>query len=1110
MATQQELIRRFETAPLPELQRIIYRPSQDEAAALKVWLGPDRYERLRKVALEPKTRGPSQKRKNVVVLHGIMGAELTVRKGKDEDVIWVNLLRVGAGRIRELRMKSDGSPEVDSYASDMMRKYYIEMLVGLGQEHNVQPFWFDWRRDLAESADQLQKSLTYWFGASSEVDFVAHSMGGLVVRTWIKRHKPRWDKGCRLVMLGTPNHGSFAIPQVITGAHKMVRKLETLDVRHDLGEFTRILNTFPGSLQMLPSPRVMPEMAPLYDAATWQGRGVSQSLLDRARKHHDSLAEVVDRERMAYIAGVGHLTAFGVRDWSGMDRLDGYTFTPEGDETVPHKLGFLNDDGGRVPVHFTRASHGELPNDPEVVTAVRQYLDSGEIKVLPASINAARGGVSGLPRGSGAARVLQEEWDQEVHQFTSTVQTARSRGSSADDRRERALEASVLSGFLDDNASMPAITSRGGNREASDEEDVESEKRSKPDPAGQVIEVAIQLGFIETFVDKKKSGAAPVDFLAAGHYQGVEPQYAEKALDIRLSRAVGLVDAATPDDEIDPDDLFITQGTRRGAVTMRLGEPYILPIPGSGLRIALAGLGPPGTFGRAELLLMVQEFTTTLAQLGCKHLGTVLIGSGTENMDIPTASRIWLETLHRLATSGLRVIPRITFVQNSAARAAEMDKAFKQVLERHKETWQGSIRYLGSPPSAAALASEKAKNEAPKGNPPPPNAEGPPTFINVSKIRDGYEFAAITNEASVPQRIIKVDPALVESVCRRLARNGVMKEQREWGTLLERLLIPRDLRTKLFSSASPVVFTVDASAARIPWEMLRVPSVLPEQQESSPVTSPQRLERHLDGFLGSKQGFGVTRQLRTVFAPAPALARGKNRNLKFLIVADPAEDASLPGAQEEAEAVAGIAAEFRERYRESTGGRYDVEIVKRIGPSEASREEVLCLLTSQAFDVLHFAGHCYFDEKNPVESGWIFHAERNERLTAAELSRLDYVPPFVFSNACESGITPDRVDERMLGIAPAFAESFFERGVRNFVCTAWPVDDLAALEFAREFYLSFLGLREKTGLNPSTIRDAMLDARRITAAAGTGGMETWGAYQHYGNPSFRFLKPATH
>ncbi len=40
-----------------------------------------------------------------------------------------------------------------------------------------------------------------------------------------------------------------------------VRKLALLDLTHNLRDLCTILNSFPGSMQMLPSPLQMPEMA---------------------------------------------------------------------------------------------------------------------------------------------------------------------------------------------------------------------------------------------------------------------------------------------------------------------------------------------------------------------------------------------------------------------------------------------------------------------------------------------------------------------------------------------------------------------------------------------------------------------------------------------------------------------------------------------------------------------------------------------------------------------------------------------------------------------------------------------------------------------------------
>jgi hypothetical protein len=183
----------------------------------------------------------------------------------------------------------------------------------------------------------------------------------------------------------------------------------------------------------------------------------------------------------------------------------------------------------------------------------------------------------------------------------------------------------------------------------------------------------------------------------------------------------------------------------------------------------------------------------------------------------------------------------------------------------------------------------------------------------------------------------------------------------------------------------------------------------------------------------------------------------------------------------------------------------NVEVVRLFGPREATRVAVLHQLVNNRFDLLHYAGHCVFYEKDPQGSGWLF--SHGSLLTAHELSRLDRVPRFVFSNACESGITPDRADKRNALLGPGFAEAFFGRGVANFICTAWPIDDTAALEFARRMCRGLLGL-QGSGQTPEPIHEALSAARQEIARLGLGGLQTWGAYQHYGDSFFRFFSDA--
>ena len=88
------------------------------------------------------------------------------------------------------------------------------------------PFAFDWRRPIEDEArrlaDAVDAALTRARRASQPVRIVAHSMGGLVARTMQLERPETWERmmardGARLLMLGTPNGGSWAPMQMLSG-----------------------------------------------------------------------------------------------------------------------------------------------------------------------------------------------------------------------------------------------------------------------------------------------------------------------------------------------------------------------------------------------------------------------------------------------------------------------------------------------------------------------------------------------------------------------------------------------------------------------------------------------------------------------------------------------------------------------------------------------------------------------------------------------------------------------------------------------------------------------------------------------------------------------------
>ncbi|PYJ71751.1 MAG: hypothetical protein DME76_00820 [Verrucomicrobia bacterium] len=581
------------------------------------------------------------------------------------------------------------------------------------------------------------------------------------------------------------------------------------------------------------------------------------------------------------------------------------------------------------------------------------------------------------------------------------------------------------------------------------------------------------------------------DAISVGHYVGVTPQYAELAIDRAISK--------TPRGKKRADGkLLITDLCQRGTIVGELGQIFILPDPRKpGRVIAIAGMGQPGTFRASELAILSRELVWALGRSGCKNLASVLIGAGAGNLETRDAVQAWLRgirrALHDAHAASQPRLRSITFVELSPGNFVRVHHALEEAVKTFGNDPETPMEIIYTAPSDAALreakraaekdAAKRASDEERRSFTAPTRttADAEPMRLTIQLQADTFQFAALTAEASIPQRDTRIDPALVEESNDALPVAESFAKQFDHGHLLGRLLLPRDMRDMILQQTVPIVLALDATTARIHWEM-----VAAEAAGAAVDFNPER-------FLGTFHG--LTRQLRTTFAQLPEPPILTERPLRVLVVADPAEDAPLPGAQEEGEAVAAIFDEFAQH----SGRR--VEVVRLFGPGRATRVNVLDHLINQHFDLMHYAGHCFFNKANPPLSGWIFTGQKV--LSANELNRIDQVPRFIFSNACESGITPDRADKRSALMAPSFAESFFARGA-NFVCTAWPVDDTAALEFARRFYRGILGLYDQS-LFAESLHEAMREARREIARLGAGGMQTWGAYQHYGDPNLRII-----
>jgi CHAT domain len=281
-----------------------------------------------------------------------------------------------------------------------------------------------------------------------------------------------------------------------------------------------------------------------------------------------------------------------------------------------------------------------------------------------------------------------------------------------------------------------------------------------------------------------------------------------------------------------------------------------------------------------------------------------------------------------------------------------------------------------------------------------------------------------------------------------------------------------------------IVFELDRALARLHWEMQ--PEDVGDDDDIVP--------------LSVRKPFA--RQLRTPYSPAPTRPARLTGKFKALVIGDPGDPEKgedLPGARSEALKV-----------YELLDARDDVDVEARIGAPNAPREgalfdvkpadrlEVLSLLLEGEYDLVHYAGHGDFDPAQPSRVGWLF---ARGVLTPGEIGRLERVPAVIVSNACLSARTSfvvedgRRTDEARTeaGLIPSLADEFFKLGVRNYVGTAWEVNDVGAELFARIFYTALL--------DGETIGEAVRAAReRLWRDNETYGA-LWGAYQHYGDPT---------
>jgi pimeloyl-ACP methyl ester carboxylesterase len=531
--------------------------------------------------------------------------------------------------------------------------------------------------------------------------------------------------------------------------------------------------------------------------------------------------------------------------------------------------------------------------------------------------------------------------------------------------------------------------------------------------------------------------------LVLGLFRNVDPSGASAAIDARLGGT-------------------IREFIRRRMFTANLGLVTQLAVaPGALIaeHVVLAGLGDFDDFGSDAQAFVAGNVLRSIASAGIEDFATVLFGAGS---GVPVATAVEQQLTGFVA--GLtdadpeRVIRRITICELDARKYAALRRAASRAAQKLSGGDLQLVVDEGEPAQDAVAASSARRASTLRRD---------PVYLVITMVEQGrsdYECrsslltagakaAVLSGIVRVPRKALRAHVAVAES------GQLVAKDMARFGSGLARLLLPASVREGLATMQQrPLVVVHDGAGSRVPWETLRVGDTHP-------------------ALAG-----GLTRRFasETLTVARWNEHRAPGTKLQVLMVVDPTLD--LPGAADEGAALS----------RMLRAGGAAVEL---LSGAAATRHALLREFGSGRHDVLHFAGHGFFDAGDPGRSGIVCAGQ--EVLRGGDLDGLANLPALVFFNACEAARVrkPHHASGARLFAfrrSTSVAEAFLGGGVANFLGTHWPVGDQAALAFSTSFYRQLL--------DGELLGDCVLAARRRVLELGS---IDWADYVLYGSPDFR-------
>jgi CHAT domain-containing protein/pimeloyl-ACP methyl ester carboxylesterase len=990
----------------------------------------------------------------VFVLPGILGSNLKL----DGKRIWLGFRFVNGLKRLAWDPATAGRVEPDGPIGST----YDDLIERLADSHEVIPFAYDWRRPIEDEARRLAQAVDSALlarGATGQpVRLIAHSMGGLVARAMQLEAPDTWKRlmahdGARLLMLGTPNAGSWAPMQTLSGDDTFGNALVAFGSLFDNGGARKMMAAMPGFIQLqagLLDPALGldkasvwqkladDDLARLRDRSFWhtwdeaspqrsiyEWGAPPQAVLDQAvalRRRLDAQVTALGSDAKKVLLVIGHaaFTPAGyVIDNDGLSYLDA---PDDGDGRVTRASALLPG----VRTWKVNAEHGKLPDVPSAFAAYIELLTTGQTSQLEAFEPKALGARSAAGTSTGTGTAIGDAQ-------TPGVALVRSRPS-------RGLMASTPPSSQADVLGL-------GREGLSDGEPA----------AGQTSALSVAvLNADLKFVPQP---------LLIGHYRAMRLTGAECVIDRLVGNAMSrALNAGLYPDATGSHQIF---GNHRNNPE----NPLEMARPSAAI---VVGLGEEGKLRVVDLVYTVRQAVLAYAQRLSDvegdapaqfEMAATLIGSGGANITPGVAARAIaqgaLEANQKLQGSGWPQLSQLTLVELYLERAGDAWRALQlqEIAAPKQLKLVGKVQFG---PGALRRSLDSSYRGATYD------------FISALHVPGGnpaipcIAYKLDTKRARTEVRAQHAQGTLLRELVAKASNDA--NTDPDIGRTLFNLLIPVEVEPFL-GGTSEMVIELEPQTAGIPWELLD--------------TNP---DAHSDDKRPWAIRSKLIRKLQLEEYRAQLVDASPEDNV--LVIGEPKCNPKLypplPGARREAVAVA-------RQLKAQGSGIADGKVIELVDQNDA--QTIINALFKRPYRVVHVAGHGEYGE-----NGGVVLSGDNTYLGANEVNAMRTVPELVFLNCCHLAgrdVADTLKSYDRAKFAANIAEALIKVGVRCVIAAGWAVEDDAAEQFATSFYASLLG--------GARFIEAVGVARTAAWNVNRRG-NTWAAYQCYGDPEWSWRR----